>query len=117
MLVRNKQEDEMGSYCLKYMLSGRVRDVVHALDGGAATGSDHVSFSEWDHVRAIAAIGRTAPDTRTPLMHHAGDRTALWLGELLPENSVSSSFTSSSTLSIVLATLVARFFTALLLEA
>ena len=58
-----------------YTLAGRVKDVL----GGA--NESHVTSTT--NLRAIAAIGRAAPDTGTPLMHASSrDRTPMFLGQL-----------------------------------
>lgn len=54
-----------------YTLAGRVADVV----AGGRLAAD-------TNLRAICALGRSAPDTSTPLMHTSRDRTALVLDQL-----------------------------------
>ena len=58
-----------------YSLAGRVEDVIGDADGSRLTSTTNL--------RAIAAIGRAAPDTGTPLMHASSrDRTPMFLGQL-----------------------------------
>lgn len=59
---------------LSYKLAGRVKDVVYAhKDGSPLTET---------HLRAICAVGRAAPDSRTPLIHDARNRQHFQLDEL-----------------------------------
>ena len=59
---------------MSYTLAGRVQDVV---------GEGELRLTSSTNLRAIAAIGRAAPDTGTPLMHASSrDRTPMILGQL-----------------------------------
>ena len=66
---------------MNYTLAGRVANVLEESVAGRITSSTNL--------RAIVALGRAAPDSRTPLMHTSTDRTFMFLDKLAPHTQAS----------------------------